>query len=71
MVLVEAQELFSQRGLVLEPELAKVSVLGLDGSRVAVGGHGDSFSFTLPAGAAYLLKAKTVDGAVLWALTGW
>ena len=69
VVLVEAQELFSQRGLVLEPELAKVSVLGLDGSRVAVGGHGDSFSFTLPAGAAYLLKAKTVDGAVLWALT--
>ena len=37
VVLVEAQELFSQRGLVLEPELAKVSVLGLDGSRVAVG----------------------------------
>ena len=69
VVLVEAQELFSQRGLVLEPELAKVSVLGLDGSQVAVGGRGDSFSFNLPAGAAYLLKAQTVDGAVLWALT--
>ena len=69
MVLAEAQELFSQRGLVLESELAKVSVFGLDGSPMADGGHGDSFSFNLPAGAAYLLKAKTVDGAVLWALT--
>jgi len=69
VVLAEAQELFSQRGLVLESELAKVSVFGLDGSPMADGGHGDSFSFNLPAGAAYLLKAKTVDGAVLWALT--
>ena len=69
MVLAEAQELFSQRGLVLEPELAKVSVFGLDGSPMAVGGRGDSFFFNLPPGAAYLLKAKTVDGAVLWALT--
>lgn len=69
VVLVEAQHLFSQRGLVLEPEVAKVSVFGLDGFPMADGGHGDSFSFNLPAGAAYLLKAKTVDGAVLWALT--
>ena len=69
VVLAEAQELFSQRGLVLESELAKVSVFGLDGSPMADGGHGDSFSFNLPTGAAYLLKAKTVDGAVLWALT--
>ena len=69
VVLVEAQELFSQRGLVLEPVVDEVSVFGLDGSQVAAGGPGDFFSFNLPPDASYLLKARTEGGAVLWALT--
>ena len=43
--------------------------MGLDGSGVVDGRDGDSFSFNLPEGAAYLVKAKNVDGAVLWAVT--
>ena len=69
MVLLEAQELFTQRGLALQPVVEEVSVIALDGSPVAVGRQGRSFSFNLPPGAPYLLKARTEGGAVLWALT--
>ena len=44
-------------------------MFSLDGSQVGVGRAGESFSFDLPQDASYLLKAKTEDGVVLWALT--
>jgi len=69
VVLSGAQELFSRSGLVLQPVVEEVSAFSLEGSQMAVGGPGDSFSFDLPKDAPYLLKARIEGGTVLWALT--
>jgi hypothetical protein len=55
--------------LVLHPVVEEVSAFSLDGSQMAVGGPGDSFTFDLPKDAPYLLKASIEGGVVLWALT--
>ena len=69
VVLSGAQELFSQRGLSLQPVVEEVSVFSLNGSQVVSGESGDSFTFDLPKDAPYLLKARIQGGGVLWALT--
>jgi hypothetical protein len=69
VVLSGAQELFSQRGLALQPLVEEVLVFSLDGSQIVSGGSGDSFSFDLPLDAPYLLKARIEGGVALWALT--
>jgi len=65
----ELVELFSNRGLVVQPVVEKLAVLSLDGSEVAMQSGADSFSFRLTLGAAYLVKARSSDGVNLWALT--
>ena len=65
----ELTDLFSGKGVNLQPELQKVSILSLDGSEIESQGGTDSYSFVLPPGAAYLVKARSVNGVIVWALT--
>ena len=61
MRLCALTRLFSGKGLTVQPVLKKVSVLSLDGSEVEARDAAESLSFVLAPGAAYLVKAKTVD----------
>lgn len=63
------KRLFAQHGVDFRPQLEKVTAYSLDGAELATLAPSGALSFDLPTGAAYLLKARTVDGRGLWALT--
>lgn len=66
------EKLFSRYDITLKTGLEKVSIHNLDGAEIASDKNATltgSFSFQVPSGSAYFLKARTADGVNLWAIT--
>ncbi len=64
--------LFSNYDLTLNTDIEGVSIHSLDGTELSVQEEvspNATFSFQVPSGAAYFLKARTVEGVNLWAIT--